>query len=398
MLSREYRNIVMGLTSVSRAQAHRLISCVVESYKEQIGAIVAAVWVCEYTGGQERVLEPFVDRGDPHARDPERVLLNSQAKGLFAWVIENKETLWLKEVPRELTVDSVKNSAPCQEPFEERHLTIYYRTRSFAAVPIEYRGLCLGVLTVEGAIPGQIKRWHIEALKEIAKPTGALIWKAYLYDETNRKLDQLIDEFRLNAATATAAATLHPYKTGFIARPFGEMHHLIGQKITEAFQRKRIRAMAYQHIPGAGLVVENLLQQINACHFGIADVTKLNHNVFFELGGLLASKKPVIIIRDQNDKSDLPFNIAGYQCYKYQITDDDVRIVDAADNQQSIDNFIDQFLEDRLRSSREYQEALDFEDITAWSTINANHSLEDGSHVASQPAGDKMVRNVGYNG
>jgi predicted nucleotide-binding protein len=364
MLSREYSNIVTGLTGVSCAQAQRLISCVVDSYKQQIGAIVAAVWVCEQTGGQERVLEPFVDRGDPHARDPERVLLNSQAKGLFAWVMENRETLWLKEVPRELTVRSVKNSAPCQKPLEERHLTIYYRTRSFAAVPIEYRGHCLGVLAVEAAAPGQIKGWHIEAMKEIAKPTGVLIWKAQASDETNRKLDQLIDEFRLSAATMTAVATLNPYKTGFIARPFSEMHQLIAQKITEAFRKRRIRASAYQHTPGAGLVVDSLLQQINACHFGIADVTNLNHNVFFELGGLLASKKPVIIIRDQDDKSDLPFNIAGYQCYRYQISNEDVRIVDAVAEVQLIDNFIDRFVEDKLSSNREYQEALDFEEAT----------------------------------
>jgi predicted nucleotide-binding protein len=362
MLSREYSNIVMGLTNVSYEHAHRLISCVVDSYKKQIGAIVAAVWVCEHTGGQERVLEPFVDRGDPHSRDPERVLLNSQAKGLFAWVMESKETLWLKEVPRELTVESVKNSAPCQKPFEERHLTIYYRTRSFAAVPIEYRGHCLGVLAVEAAAPGQIKGWHVEAMKEIAKPTGALIWKAQMSVETNRKLDQLIEEFTLSAATMTAAATLHPYKTGFITRPFRGMRQQIGQTITEAFRKRRIRATAYQHTPGTGLVVDSLLQQINACHFGIADVTDLNHNVFFELGGLLASKKPVIIIRDQNDKGDLPFNIAGYQCYKYEIAGADVRIADAMDESQSIDDLIDRFVEDKLRSSREYQEALDFEE------------------------------------
>lgn len=364
MLARDFSNLAMSLSMISKEQAQDLISATLENYKRQIGAIVASVWVCEQTRG-DRILEPFVDRGDSRSRCPTRIILNEKTKGLFAWVVENNEPILIKKIPS--GANTLTNDLDGGKTIDGRYCQeIYQRTRSFAAVPIEYKGQLMGILSVEAGVTGQLREFHVEALKEISRPTGSLIWKSQLYEDMKEQTDYLLRDFTINLSSNTAV--FNPYKTGFIARPFEPESNKFGNKVREVFAKQSIRAISYYHTPGTGLVMANLLEQISSCHFGIADITGSRPNVIFELGGLISARKPVIIVRSERDKSDLPFNISGYQCYTYEFTEmeEDVIIRNPAtgSRSQSINDFMKFFIEENLHANRYFQEALDVEDQT----------------------------------
>jgi hypothetical protein len=356
MLSSDYNRLAMGIDKLSREQAQRVIGSVLDQYKQLIGANVAAVWM--RIPGKDRVdvLQPYVDRGDGQGRHPDPVSLTDKATGLFAWVVENNEPLWLSDIPVKAT--SLRNCLYPYQTLEGRHLDIYHRTRSFVAVPIEYKNHLLAVLAVEAPVPGKIKDFHVEALREIAKPTGVLIWKAEVFEDIKKEAEQIVEDFQFHIRAGPT--TLNPYRTGFIARPYNmASSHMVSTAITDAFQKRQIKAAAYEHVPGSGLVMTEMLAQIGSCHFGLADITSLNANVIFELGALLAANKPVAILRDRNDTVTLPFDIAGYQCYRYHIEGNGIFIGDPQ-SLRRLDDFVESFVQEKLLANGDFQRAREW--------------------------------------
>jgi hypothetical protein len=102
-----------------------------------------------------------------------------------------------------------------------------------------------------------------------------------------------------------------------------------------------------------------MLAQITSCHFGVADITSLSPNVIFELGALIAANKPVIILRDSDDNVKLPFDIMGYQCYRYQVSGNGIFIVEPQ-SLRALDDFVGTFIQNKLLQDRDFQRARDW--------------------------------------
>ena len=355
MLSRDYNRLAMGIDKLSRDHAKRVIGSVLDKYKQLIGANIAAVWV--RIAGKDNVdfLQVYVDRGDGQGRNPEPIALTNKARGLFAWVAEYNAALWLSNIA--LNPASLQNCLYPYQKIEGRYIDIYHLTRSFVALPIEYKNRLTAILVVEAPVADRIKEFHVESLKEITRPTGILIQKAEVFEDSKNKTEQIVDDFQLS--TMSASTTLNPYRTGFVARPYDTPFHLVGKVIADAFQKRQIKAAIYEHTPGSGLVMGEMLAQIGACHFGVADITSLSPNVIFELGALLAANKPVIILRDSNDNNKLPFDIMGYQCYRYQVAGNGIFIGDPQ-SLRPLDEFVDKFIDEKLLQDRDFQRAREW--------------------------------------
>jgi hypothetical protein len=153
--------------------------------------------------------------------------------------------------------------------------------------------------------------------------------------------------------------TLNPYRTGFIARPFEEKFDYISNAVEAVFRKNRIRAATYRNVAGSTLVVSEMLVQINSAHFGIADITSLNSNVLFEIGAMIAVGKPLVIMRGKNDDASLPFDIAGYDCYRYAIADDRILISDAT-SQRPLEEFVGSFISERLLMDKAFRGAKEY--------------------------------------
>src|SRR5262249_28115949 len=76
---------------------------------------------------------------------------------------------------------------------------------------------------------------------------------------------------------------------------------------------------SYQHAPGQGVVVEDILRQIEGSHFAVVDITRSNPNVLLELGAVRAWKKHTMLVRRADDHTELPFDITAYHIFKYSV-------------------------------------------------------------------------------
>lgn len=68
-----------------------------------------------------------------------------------------------------------------------------------------------------------------------------------------------------------------------------------------------------------GIIINDIFRSINSADVIIADTTRLNANVFYELGIAHSHQKPVIIITQSIE--ELPFDIRHLRCIKYDPID-----------------------------------------------------------------------------
>jgi TIR domain-containing protein len=116
-----------------------------------------------------------------------------------------------------------------------------------------------------------------------------------------------------------AEQSLEAYRTGFVAQRLSSEFHLFEAQIKQAFEKHRIRATTYSHIPGRGLVLAEMMSQIDSAHFGVVDTTDMQLSTALEVGAMIGLGKPLLMFKnEQRSKSDLPFDIAGYLT-EYQI-------------------------------------------------------------------------------
>jgi nucleoside 2-deoxyribosyltransferase len=353
MLQDEYVRIAKSVDNLSEGQAKQIIGTVLDKLKAEVGAIIVDVWLLDPGQGGVDILVPYLRRSDPQVPGTQKIALTDKATGLLVWVAETRKPVWLDDIPVQAT--SALNRLTGQ-PIEGRHFNLYDGTRAFAAVPSRYRGQ-FAILTVEVAVANCLKNYHIDLMKALSEPTGILIWKSGVSEEIRRHTNEAIQEFR--DVGGGLGPTLNPYRTGFIARPFDQKFDYISNAIEAVFRRNRIRAATYRSLAGSTLVVSEMLNQINSAHFGIADITSLNSNVLFEVGAMIAVRKPLVIMRSKSDDAVLPFDIAGYDCYRYAVTADRIVILDAT-SQNPLEEFVGSFISRRLQSDKAFRDAIEY--------------------------------------
>ena len=357
MLIDEYTRLVKSVDFISEDEASSIIETVLDNLRDHFGATIADVWRKEY-GKPSDMLSPFVCRGDNQRPDPLRFPLNDDATGILPLVVECRQPVWLEGIKGREPGASLINKIN-QEPIEGRYLDFYQRTDSLMAVPVEYRGQVRGVLCLELAVSERLNGADLDTLKGLAIPTGILIWKTDAFIHNKRHTGDAIGSFR--SALTMPSAPLNPYRTGFVARPFTSQFEPLGEALRKAFAHHKIRATQYAHPPGGGIVVAEMLQQIASSHFGVADVTGLNQNVMIELGMILAFNKPFLVFRSRAETEPLPFDITGYQCYRYAIEGDRMKVWEAGQGDApAVQEVVRDFVQDRLTMDPAFQDAKEW--------------------------------------
>lgn len=114
--------------------------------------------------------------------------------------------------------------------------------------------------------------------------------------------------------------------SGFIAYPglpaeIGKELEAARRVLRESYGQHEIRSWVENDIAGRFLV-EPILQHIRESDFLVADITKLNFNVTFEVGYAIGSSKRVFLVKNSlinDDTKILPelgiFDTLGYQTY-----------------------------------------------------------------------------------
>jgi len=359
MLQEDIYRLAKAVDSLHEQQAADILGVVLERLKEDVSAIIADIWIRAPAEGGISILEPFVSRADEGRPTRGRVVVTDKPESLLAWVVEREKPLWLDDVG---TGSGAAVNRLDGETVPGHYFKVDHRTRSFAAVPIRYREQLRGVLSVEAAISGRITRAHIDAMSALEGPVGILLWKFSIAKENYNHTQEAIHAFRLQ--NSKLINPLNPYRTGFMARPFIVEFEFLEKTAKEIFRRKRIQVRPYQHPPGKGLVVAEMLVQIHAAHFGIADITGLNANVLIELGAIASVGKPFIIFRKKEDATQLPFDLAGYQYYPYAISDGAIVAYNTADTTRQIplEDIVNSFIAGVLMEDKGFIEAKEWRD------------------------------------
>ena len=96
---------------------------------------------------------------------------------------------------------------------------------------------------------------------------------------------------------------------------FDAVYRDVVKDVCEAYA---IPAMAANEVAGPGLIISDIIREINEAQLVIADITPMNANVYFEVGYALALKKPMILLARKD--TSLPFDVAGFRVLFYENT------------------------------------------------------------------------------
>ena len=97
--------------------------------------------------------------------------------------------------------------------------------------------------------------------------------------------------------------------------PYNELYEDVIKKVCKDFDLNVIRA---DETYGPGLILADIIKQINESRLIIAEISQSNPNVFFEVGYSHALNKPTILIAEKTTK--LPFDVSPFRTLFYENT------------------------------------------------------------------------------
>lgn len=105
----------------------------------------------------------------------------------------------------------------------------------------------------------------------------------------------------------------------FTLMPFeAELKAVYGDHIRPVVESKGLSCIRADEIIGTGAITRDIWEKINRARFIIADLTRKNPNVFYELGIAHALGKEVILITQTME--DVPFDLKALRCIVYTFT------------------------------------------------------------------------------
>lgn len=107
-------------------------------------------------------------------------------------------------------------------------------------------------------------------------------------------------------------------KRAFVVMPFAPTFDDVWKGgIERACEKEGMGYLRVDKISLSSWITKDIINYIDMADFVIADITGNNPNVMFEFGWALALKKKPIVIREQNDKQTLPFDVKDIRYLPY---------------------------------------------------------------------------------
>lgn len=319
----ELRLISNTLNTINIEHAQRLIEGINKCLAGTLNAhIIDVLWSREAEQGKIS-LEPITsyDRTSRNYAKPDFVR-DEEVSNLWSYVFLNARPVWVEHVKRlDTSKPAVNLATPGGEDLiEPRFLHFQRETDSFMAIPLLYRGPVRGLYCLELPTSERLSIDVLYLLEKLAEPIKKILWKADVRRVNDTETDRAVSDFIDAISNYSFQNSLKPHKAGFIARPFGPEFDNVEACIKRVLKDCDASAQHYNYIPGSGFVVDDLMRQMGASQFGIADITNLNANVLLELGMMMkVFDKRLLILRRKDDKNELPFDLRPFQCYQYEL-------------------------------------------------------------------------------
>jgi len=121
--------------------------------------------------------------------------------------------------------------------------------------------------------------------------------------------DIIIRNFTVKKETPKAFVVMQ------FSSPYNELYEDVIKKVCNTFDLNVVRA---DETYGPGLILADIIKQINESRLIIAEISQSNPNVFYEVGYAHALNKPTILIAEKTTK--LPFDVSPFRTLFYENT------------------------------------------------------------------------------
>lgn len=121
--------------------------------------------------------------------------------------------------------------------------------------------------------------------------------------------DIIIKNFNIKRETPKAFVVMQ------FSSPYNELYEDVIKKVCKEFDLTVIRA---DETYGPGLILADIIKQLNESRLIIAEISQSNPNVFYEVGYAHALNKPTILIAEKMTK--LPFDVSPFRTLFYENT------------------------------------------------------------------------------
>jgi len=103
----------------------------------------------------------------------------------------------------------------------------------------------------------------------------------------------------------------------FVVMQFSETYNEVySEVIREVCKGYRVQVVRADEMYGPGIIISDIVEQIETSSLVIADVTPQNTNVYFEVGYAHALKKPIVLLARRG--TQLPFDLAAFRVLFYE--------------------------------------------------------------------------------
>jgi len=347
----DLEQLCLAVGAVTQADVIQLADAVNRRLQALTGAhVVKVYWREEAENGS--ILNPLTASiaSTYSGPDPRPFQVPAEPNGVLSWVFLRGQTLLLAGLKNADRETPQLNQAS-GEYIEPKYLDVHNSPQldAIMAVPISVRGQVLGVYSIESMTSERFNPRVLGLLQHIARALSPLLWNAdvFNYDlkKTSRAVAKFLDSIR--DFVFDPVILEQDVRSGFIARPFREEFTRVEDALCKLMTAKGILARHYTPATHRGLVIDDLIRQVQNSHFSICDITGANSNVIAEVGMVLIAHKPLMVIRMKGDDTPIPFDLGHVPVYHYELSsgDDELRFYDTADrNYRPFGQVLDSFL------------------------------------------------------
>lgn len=320
----ELERMSLALDFVPRAEATVLIEALLRRLTNVLGThIIDVLWRKDVWGGVG--LEPytFVDisrRGGAKYLALPAEIRDDMKVGLWPYVYRRREPVWLEKTkppglePSDVPIINRATNNPIERPY----LYVWEETDSIMATPLVFGDSVRGVFCIELAESGKLNEGILDLMRRLSVPLATIIWKSEAHRLNHEHTTNAVKDLIHSINSYSFDEFINPYRAGFFARPFKAESSPVETAIKSEMERHGILARQFVQRPAADTINE-IMNQIGRAHFGIADITRSNPNVMLEVGMMIIQNKRLLLLRDIDDTTELPFDTNQYPYFAYSI-------------------------------------------------------------------------------
>lgn len=362
---RELQNLSQSAATVNSDQVERVMTSVCRKIDEFLNAKLIRVYRKD-RARTATLLKPFaiISDGEVHV---ETISIADQPQGVISWCVHKEEPVWIEDLQRlDKETPALNRATDAEIPSE--YLEFSYNPDSVLVLPLKAEGELIGVIVIELDRSNVFTEAIFNEFEKICISLGRLLCNSNIHQNHLADTTKAIEQFLNSLLGYEFPNTLKTgnIRTGFIARPFNGRQDLVGSVISDDFKKARTKAIHYQPLPNSGMVVLGIIEQIRNAHFYVVDLTDLNRNVLLEFGLILSNEKnesKCLLIRDKEDKEDLPFDVVGFPVHRYQFNSANSTLdvwTSGGEVSESFYDVLQRFLEG-LESDPEFRAAKPYE-------------------------------------